>query len=79
MEGYSNAVVILLTQHWTYVGELVTLTWHDQTFLNFIVAHIDTLMSPNEAKIIVENSRKHCPPEDRTICSLFEKKALNPG
>src|SRR4051812_45523630 len=45
-EGYDDKIVQLLTQQWPTVSALAKLTQSDPLFEQFVLRHIDTLMSP---------------------------------
>ena len=77
-EGYDDKIVALLVDHWDSVDQLSKLTHADPRFAGFILKHIDSLMSPDQAKTIVENARQHCPSGAGELCASLEKKAQNP-
>jgi hypothetical protein len=77
-EGYDDKIVDLLTNHWDLIDDLYKLSKAHPRFERFVLHPIDTLMSPDQAKSIIENASKHCPPEAKGLCMKLEKKAQNP-
>lgn len=77
-EGYSDKVVILLTQRWPTVEALSKLAQSNPQFGDFVLHHVDGLMSPNEAKTIANNAEKHCPVGSNEMCQRLAAKARNP-
>ena len=51
-EGYSDSVAKLLANHCGGFQELRRLTLKSPEFSNFMLRHVDELMSPDEAKLI---------------------------
>ena len=77
-EGYDDKIVDLLAKHWDSIGELLKVSKTDPLFEIFVLKHIDTLMSPEQAKAIIENASEHCPVEAKELCNKLELKARNP-
>jgi len=67
-EGFSAAVAQLLTTKWETAERLSRLAAKDRKFARFVLLHVDDLMSPDEARLIVTNSRTKCPPRARALC-----------
>jgi hypothetical protein len=78
-EGYSDAVAILLTKHWSSVGVLARLARSNPEFGDFVLLHVDSLMSPDQARTIASNAEKHCPVGAKEMCKRLGAKAGNPG
>jgi hypothetical protein len=74
-EGWSDVVVRLLTQDWKAVSVLSRLASADTKFSDFVLLHVDELMSPDEARIIVVNARTKCPRNAEKICRALAEKA----
>jgi hypothetical protein len=74
-EGYDNSIVGLPVTRWDSVGELSKLSAAHPAFGKFVLAHINTLMSPDQAKAIAKNANQDCPVEAKTICLELEGKA----
>lgn len=73
-EGYSASVARLLSSDWGHVEKANELTSRDQKFRLFVLHHIDELMSPDQAKMIRENARDHCPAGAARLCTLIESR-----
>lgn len=67
-EGYSDVVARLLSDHWNTVGDLVRLGVHDRGFEQFVLRHVDELMSPTQAENIRRNALSHCVPNGNNLC-----------
>ena len=72
-EGYSDAIAILLTEHWLDVTALSKLSKSHPLFERFVLRHIDGLMSPEQSQLIKENARNRCPAGAKRLCRLLEK------
>lgn len=66
-EAYSDSVGRLLARDWKHVDALVRLT-SDQTFEDFVIRHIDETMSEDEAALVINNARLHCPTGAKRLC-----------
>jgi len=77
-EGYSDAVVILLTEHWPTVSVLSKLARTNPEFEQFVLLHVDSLMSPDQGKVIIDNAHNRCPKGAKQLCRRLEAKAKNP-
>jgi hypothetical protein len=73
-EGYDDKVVALLVTHWDSIRELVKLSSDHPLFEKFVLNHIDTLMSPDQARAIIENAGNHCPVEAKEFCAKLENE-----
>ena len=78
-EGYSDKIVILLIRHWPTIVTLNKLAQADPEFGDFVLSHIDELMSPEQSKIIIDNVSNHCPASAEKLCRRMEAKAKNPS
>jgi hypothetical protein len=47
-------------------------------FGKFVLQHVDTLMSPEQGKAIVDNAHNRCPAIATPFCIRLEAKARNP-
>jgi hypothetical protein len=74
-EGWSDVVVRLLTQDWKTVSVLSRLAAADTKFSDFVLQHVDELMSPDEARTIVVNARTKCPRNADKLCHALAEKA----
>jgi hypothetical protein len=77
-DGFSAAVADLLTTKWETVERLSRVVEKDSKFARFVLRHVDELMSPAEARVIVMNSRTKCPPHARALCRELAMKAAQP-
>jgi len=67
-EEYSNSVSRLLVHDWKHLDALLHFTASDTDFEAFVIRHIDETMSEDEATVVINNARLHCPPEARRLC-----------
>jgi len=67
-EGFSDRVADLLAYHWDTTNDLQSLTDGDESFERFVLYHIDSLMTPAEAKAIIDNASNHCPKDTDELC-----------
>jgi len=74
-DGFSAAVAELLTTQWETVERLSRVVERDRKFERFVLRHVDELMSPAEARVIVTNSRTKCPARARALCRQLATKA----
>jgi hypothetical protein len=77
-EGWSDVVVRLLTQDWKTVSVLSRLANTDTKFSDFVLLHVDELMSPDQARTIVANARTKCPRNAEKLCRALAEKADRP-
>jgi hypothetical protein len=67
-------VAKLLANHWADLQDLRRLTLESPEFSNFVLSHIDELMSPDEAKLIEQNAHLRCPANGKALCrSILEQ------
>ena len=78
-EGYSDRVVILLTERWSTVTTLSKLGRSNPEFERFVLSHVDGLMSPDQSKTIINNARKRCPVGAEKLCRRLEASARKPA
>ena len=67
-EQYSDSVSRLLVHDWKHLDALLRLTASDPNFEQFVIRHIDETMSEDEAALIINNARLHCPAEAKRLC-----------
>jgi hypothetical protein len=75
-EGLSDKAVKLLIGAWPSVHRLAVLS-RDATFQEFVLYHVNGLMSPADAATIADNARGHCPSSARVLCMELIKKSTN--
>jgi hypothetical protein len=66
-EEYSDSVSRLLARDWKHLDALLRLT-SDQGFEQFVIRHIDETMAEDEAALVINNARLHCPPGAKRLC-----------
>ncbi len=67
-EGYSEVVATLLTSKWQTFPSLNKITLKDSSFKNFVIRHIDELMTPDQWNEIKTHSAKNCPNGCASLC-----------
>jgi hypothetical protein len=73
-EGFSDSIARLLTKQWNSLIALDRLATAHPGFRRFVLRHIDSLMSPDQARLIVQNSRRHCPQGSGELCSAIAEQ-----
>jgi hypothetical protein len=68
-----------LTRHWPTIATLSKLAQADPEFGDFVLWHVDELMSPDQAKAIIANARDRCPAGVKPLCRRLEETAKKPG
>jgi hypothetical protein len=69
-EEYSDSVSRLLARDWKHLDRFVRLT-SDHGFEQFVIRHVDETMSEDEAALVVNNARMHCPPGAKRLCEAI--------
>lgn len=67
-EGYSDSVARLLAEDWSNVNQLNTFALRDKGFEEFVLRHVDELISPAQQKKIFDNATAHCPAGLGKLC-----------
>jgi hypothetical protein len=67
-EGYSDSIARLLSRQWDTVDLLNRLTLHDRSFEQFVLRHVDELMTPDQAAAIRKNAESQCPSDAKRLC-----------
>jgi hypothetical protein len=70
-EEYSYAISRLLAHHWNDVELLLGLAASDADFKQFVLRHINEDIPEEEAQLIINNSRQHCPPAGKWLCDAI--------
>lgn len=74
-EGYSDAVVKLLSRKWSQFGTFAAIAKKDASFREWAVKHIDASASDNELRAIVDNAST-CKQRDlRDLCDVVKDSA----
>lgn len=67
-EGWSDVIARLLTEEWPTVSVAAGLSRKDPAFRPFLLRHVDELMSPEQARAVVEAAEHRCPRDSRELC-----------
>jgi hypothetical protein len=67
-EGYSDSIARLLSSQGSTAEQLSQLTSHDRDFEQFVLRHVDELMTPDQAAAIRKNAESHCPSDAKRLC-----------
>ena len=70
-EEYSYAISRLLAHHWDQVDLLLDLAAQDHEFKHFVLRHVDEDIPEEEAQLILNNSRRHCPVDGEWLCKAI--------
>lgn len=70
-EEYSYTISRLLAHHWEDVESLLPLAAGDEEFKQFVLRHIDEDIPEEEAQLIINNSRQHCPGDGKWLCTAI--------
>jgi hypothetical protein len=70
-EGYSDSVARLLSTGWRTAAQLNRLVSSDHGFEQFVLMHVDDLMSPGTAKKIQSNVESRCPSNATQLCAAI--------
>ena len=74
-EGYSDAVSKLLADDWSHFNRLLALTKTDKRFQQFVLKHIDGIISPSVLHKIASNAETRCPKGGESLCGLIVRTA----
>lgn len=72
---YDEVVTELLTNNWASIKKLNQLTRKNKKFELFVLRHINEMMSPEESQQIIENARKSCPRDSKSLCLKIKNTA----
>ncbi|WP_143109243.1 hypothetical protein [Dyella sp. OK004] len=72
-EGYSNSVATLLAD-WSDVVSLNRMVTKDKKFGDFVIKHIDWLMTPSQLESIDSQAGKSCPTEATALCGRIRER-----
>jgi hypothetical protein len=68
-EGYSDSIAHLLSDDRKDMEQLNQLVSRDERFEEFVLRHVDELMSPTQSQKILDNTTGHCPSRATQLCS----------
>jgi hypothetical protein len=74
-EGFSDSIARLLAVRWESVGVLIRLAHLHPNFGEFVLKHIDSLMSPEQGRKIERNARLRCPNGAESLCRGVAQRA----
>jgi hypothetical protein len=74
-EGYSEDVVALLAKAWTLLPDLASLARSDPTFLDFVLAHVDSSTAAEDLALVRVNADRHCPRGHKALCKRISERA----
>ena len=74
-EGYTDAVVVLLSRNWTSVRTLAVISKSDPKFQAFALGHIDASANPVHLKRIQTNASTRCPRQHESLCTAIHLAA----
>ncbi|UGQ45402.1 hypothetical protein [Massilia endophytica] len=72
-EGFSEAVTVLLAEHWHAVKELDAMRRSDPGFQAFVFRHINETVPPERLNLIARNAHERCPPGLTKLCRDIEE------
>ncbi len=76
-EGYSDAVVKLLANHWNKFANMQKLISKDPQFNAFILMHIDATTDWDDLKAVILHASHECPKGARSLCLDIKLKATS--
>jgi hypothetical protein len=76
-EGYSEDVVALLAKAWPLLPDLASLARSDPTFLDFVLAHIDSSPAAEDLAKVRVNADRHCPRGHKGLCKRISERAAS--
>lgn len=74
-EGYSEAVVRLLVDHWSELPKLAALFEKHEDFKGFVLRHIDATADDADLKNISRFAQTQCPADIGCLCTAVDKNA----
>jgi len=73
-EVFSDAVAILLADHWETIRDLNALVKAHPSFGKFVLRHTDVTMSLDQAQTLKGNARDKCPASTRQLCERILRR-----
>jgi hypothetical protein len=67
-EGYTHAVVEMLSAHWKKLDDFERLARQDAAFRLFVLRHVDASADPDDLHKVLTNATRRCPREHRALC-----------
>jgi hypothetical protein len=78
-EGYSDKIANLLVDQWGSINDLSGLSDKDPGFRQFVLNHVNELMTPDQAKSISRLATDSCPIKSKPLCAKLIKKVAHFG
>jgi hypothetical protein len=75
-EGYSEAVVKMLSDRWQQLPTLQTLVDHDERFGKFVFKHINATTDEHDLDRVVANASRQCSQSDEQLCKTIRLQAV---
>jgi len=73
-EGYSNSRAVLPTEHWDQIGDFITIYRAHPKFEEFVLCHVDELMTQDQAKQLQRDAKSKCPTNASKLCARLENR-----
>ena len=74
-EGYTHAIVKMLSAHWEKLDDLAGLSRQDAAFRRFELKHVDASADPDDLQKVLANATRQCPRKDRPLCASVSNAA----
>jgi hypothetical protein len=74
-EGFTDAVVHLLTSDWSSLKDAEQLSARSSSFRSFLLRHIDASADTEDLKAIVNFSKSKCPANLKSFCTSIHRAA----
>ena len=74
-EGYTEAVVKMLSARWVTVHELARLARRDPAFRRFVLKHVDASADPDDLRKVLTKATRHCPRKLGGLCASLATAA----
>ena len=75
-EGYSDAVVKMLSDRWEQLPSLRALMERDERFGKFVFKHIDATTDDHDLDRVAANADRHCPGGEGQLCGTIRRRAV---
>jgi len=67
-EGYSEAVVRLLSDHWSMLDQFLMYAKKSRSFKAFVLRHIDATTEESDLNTIAHHAAAECPRHAHQLC-----------
>lgn len=72
-EGVSEAVTLLLANHWNTTARLALMGRKDPGFADFVVRHVDETVPDDRLRRIAAHANSACSKGERALCNRIER------